>query len=378
MRVFGEHVLVLVGHSFDGEGPYLQLADMDAREQVRYHVFGKTFSLARLPQRRCAGRYNLATGKREVCPLNVELPPDSKDDSCPACMEATGFNPSFYYAALVSPQQRAYNETPHYNYLAYFAPGFVKAGISAEARGVRRLLDQGARAARIVGRFENAYDARELEAALCAQRGIYETMRASKKMELLANARFGFEEACRELDAAAAKVDLTAFGGRPLFREVDAVERTDGGHIASNEAANTSIVSPDASSAASEVVASFGSSRLANASSASSAAIAFAKTPLDADMARLGCGAQHAYFDFTSECFGGATAPSCDTMQLVDAGEDVYAGRCVGMVGSTLVLEQGGVNYLASLAGWESHVVGLSENEVLREYDFAPMQMSLL
>ena len=65
-------------------------------------------------------------------------------------------------------------------------------------------------------------------------------------------------------------------------------------------------------------------------------------------------------------------------MQLVDAGEDVYAGRCVGMVGSTLVLEQGGVNYLASLAGWESHVVELSENEVLREYDFAPMQMSLL
>lgn len=355
MRVFGGHVLVLAGHSFDEEGPYLQLADMDAREQVRYHVLGKTFSLARLPQRRCTGRYSLLTGEREVCPLNVELSPDSKDDSCPACMEATGFNPSFYYAALVSPQQRAYNETPHYNYLAYFAPGFVKAGISAEVRGIRRLLDQGARAARIVGRFVNAYDARELEAALCAQPGIYETMRASKKMELLANTRFDFEEACRELDAAAAKVDLAAFGSRPLFGEaVDAVECADGGHAASSTAVDSPIASSDASPAVPE------------------------KTPLDDGMARLGRGAQRTYFDFTSDYFGGAAAPSCDTMQLVDAGEDVYAGRCVGVVGSTLVLEQGGANYLASLAGWESHVVELLEGEVLREYDFAPMQMSLL
>lgn len=355
MRVFGGHVLVLAGHSFDEEGPYLQLADMVAREQVRYHMLGKTFSLTRLPQRRCTGRYGLLTGEREVCPLNVELPSDNKDNSCPACMEATGFNPSFYYAALVSPQQRAYNETPHYNYLAYFAPGFAKAGISAEVRGIRRLLDQGARAARIVGRFDNAYDARELEAALCAQSGIYETMRASKKVELLANTRFDFEEACRELDAAAAKVDLAAFDSKPLFGEgVDAVERTDGGRAASNAAADVSIASSGAPSAVS------------------------GKTPLDAAMARLGRGAQQAYFDFTSEYFGGAPAPSCDTMQLVDAGESVYAGRCIGVVGSTLVLEQGGANYLASLAGWESHVVELSENEVLREYDFAPMQMSLL
>ncbi|MCQ5105921.1 hypothetical protein NE553_15675, partial [Eggerthella lenta] len=34
----------------------------------------------------------------------------------------------------------------------------MKAGISSETRGIERLLEQGARAARIVGRFENTFD----------------------------------------------------------------------------------------------------------------------------------------------------------------------------------------------------------------------------
>lgn len=75
----------------------------------------------------------------------------------------------------------AYNETPHYVYLAYFSKQHIKAGISSETRGIERLLEQGARAACIVGRFPDAYEARILEAALCAQSQILETMRASVK-----------------------------------------------------------------------------------------------------------------------------------------------------------------------------------------------------
>lgn len=65
-------------------------------------------------------------------------------------------------------------------------------------------------------------------------------------------------------------------------------------------------------------------------------------------------------------------------MQLADASADVCAGRCVGMVGSILVLEQQGMHFLAPLKDWESHVVELHEGEVLHEYAVAPVQMSLL
>ena len=116
--------------------------DVEQGEQHRFPVLGKTFSLRRLPTRRCVGRFDLASYTKEVCPLNVELLPDAKDTMCPACQEATGFNPSFYYADFISAQQRAYNLTPHFTYLAYFSPKHVKAGISSETRGIERLLEQ--------------------------------------------------------------------------------------------------------------------------------------------------------------------------------------------------------------------------------------------
>ena len=202
------HTTVLAGHGFAESGPYLLINDVEQGEQHRFPVLGKTFSLRRLPTRRCVGRFDLASYTKEVCPLNVELLPDAKDTMCPACQEATGFNPSFYYADFISAQQRAYNLTPHFTYLAYFSPKHVKAGISSETRGIERLLEQGARAARIVGRFGCADDARELEAALCAQPGILETMRASKKVDLLVNERFDFVEAKAVLDDVVERLGL--------------------------------------------------------------------------------------------------------------------------------------------------------------------------
>ena len=204
-RFINGRTTVLAGHGFDdATGPYLLVNDVDAREQHRFAVRGRTFSLRRLPRRRCVGRFDLATYEKSCCPLNVELLPDAKETMCPACIEATGFNPSFYYADFVSPQQRAYNLTPHFVYLAYFSPQHVKAGISSETRGIERLLEQGARAARVVGRFSCADEARELEAALCAQPGVLETMRASLKTRLLVEERYDPAEAVRVLDERAA------------------------------------------------------------------------------------------------------------------------------------------------------------------------------
>ena len=199
---------VLAGHGCDEDGPYLLVNDRVRNVQVRVSVRGRTFSLRRLPVRRCVGRHDLETHAKMPCPLDVELPPESKVTVCPACQEATGFNPSFYHTDFVSPQQRAYNAEPHIAYLAYFSPAHVKAGITAASRGVRRLLEQGARAGRIVGRFDDAYAARELEAALCAQPGILETMRASKKVDLLVNERFDFVEAKAVLDDVVERLGL--------------------------------------------------------------------------------------------------------------------------------------------------------------------------
>ena len=195
------HTTVLAGHGFSDAGPYILINDIDDAAQHRFSVMGKTFTLKQLPARFCVGRFDLLTHQKSVCPLRIELLPTEKDDMCPACKEATGFNPSFYYAETVSPQQRAYNETPHYVYLAYFSPQHVKAGISSETRGIERLLEQGARAACVVGRFGNADEARKLEAALCAQPQVFETMRAALKARLLAEEPYDPIEACSVLDS---------------------------------------------------------------------------------------------------------------------------------------------------------------------------------
>lgn len=221
-RYLSGHTVVLAGSGFDETGPYMSLNDVEDNQQRRYYVQDKTFSLQRSSRRLCIGRFDLQTGVKTPCPLRVELLPDAKDDMCPACQEATGFNPSFYHTDFVSPQQRAYNLTPHVVYLAYFAPGYVKAGITSAARGARRLLEQGARAGCIVGRFDDAYQARELEAVLVAQDGIVETMRVAKKLDLLANVRYDADEALATLEherARLAEVESVCVAG------IDAVEQ---------------------------------------------------------------------------------------------------------------------------------------------------------
>lgn len=223
-NLFADHTVVLAGYGFSADGPYLTINDLDEGTVGYAPVLGRTFSLRRLPRRRCIGRIDLRTHERSTCPLNAELLPDGKEDMCPACIEATGFNPSFYFSSYISPQQREYNQTPHYVYLAYFAPGYVKAGISSETRGIERLLEQGARAARVVGRFTCADDARALEAALCAQDGVAETMRASLKAKLLADTPHSFDAACHELGAATDRLEDVDAVAQAGFSPEDALD----------------------------------------------------------------------------------------------------------------------------------------------------------
>ncbi len=296
-RFMPDSTLVFSGLGYASEGPYLLVNDVYEKKQMRLPVLGRTFTLRRLARRFCIGPFDLKEYLSSACANSVELMPidQYKDDMCPACREETGFNPAFYNADSVSPQQRAYNLTPHFVYMAYFSPQHMKVGISSETRGIERLLEQGARVAGILKRFPNADEARALEAHLCAQEGIYETMRLGTKVKLLSE----------------------PFSARRAISEV-------------YEAARAHGVDPE-------------------------------------------CGVM----DLTKYYFG--DIPSCPEIVQLPEGSpnDMVAGRCVGMIGGTLMLEQHGVVFAAPVKEWESYELEITVGEVLCEYEYEPKQMGL-
>lgn len=176
-------MLSLIGVGFDG--PFVTIDDLDMGTRTRHAIEGETFTIVKHPERFCVGAYDLMTQEREMCERRQELPDDYKETSCPACADKTGFNPSFYNGGGISAQQRAYNDTPHIVYLAYFSPKHLKVGITSAARGKLRLLEQGARSAMILKECESAYEAREWEAKFCSIPGIYESLLPSVKFRLL-------------------------------------------------------------------------------------------------------------------------------------------------------------------------------------------------
>ncbi len=294
-RFFPDATLVFSGLGYDVEGPYLQVNNLEAQKQMRLPVLGRTFTFRRLPQRYCVGPFDLKTYESASCPLMAELPDGHPDDMCPACRQETGFNPAFYNADNISPQQRAYNLTPHFVYMAYFSPSHLKVGISSETRGIERLLEQGARVAGILRRYPNADEARALEAQLCAQEGILETMRASTKNKLLSEP-FNAEEAMQCVYDAARAHD----------------------------------VEPE-------------------------------------------CGV----LDLTPYYFGRDMQAPALIQPPDGAPSDMCAGRCVGMIGGSLALEQQGNVFVVPVKDWESHAVEITVGEVLCEYEYEPQQMGL-
>lgn len=145
---------------------------------------GTTLSLSfDLTERFCVGWHDIATGEDHSCPESAKT--DKKYSVCPACQRRTGFNPAFYHAATVSPQQEALNAEPHHLYLAYMGEGYIKVGISWHKRGLRRLLDQGARAGLILETFPTALIARQYEAKVARFENIHETTATRTKLALL-------------------------------------------------------------------------------------------------------------------------------------------------------------------------------------------------
>ena len=150
----------------------------------RHELFGQDLSLKfDFSIKYCAGWVDFENRCSQICPDHAAV--DEKYENCLKCRDKTGFNPAFYNANSVSAQQEKINQNPHFVYLAYFAPNVIKVGISQEERGIRRLLEQGARLAIKLETFSSALIARQYEAKISKLDGIVETLPASKKMELI-------------------------------------------------------------------------------------------------------------------------------------------------------------------------------------------------
>ena len=169
--------------SFDAEDrPFLEW-QVDGKIE-RGDVVGQELSLAfDVSTKYCTGWLDFDNHCSQACPDGATV--DEKYENCLKCRNRTGFNPAFYHADSVSAQQQKINQTPHFLYLAYFSPEVIKVGISQEARGIRRLLEQGARVALKLETFASALIARQYEARIASLSGIMETVAASKKLGLI-------------------------------------------------------------------------------------------------------------------------------------------------------------------------------------------------
>jgi len=163
----------------------------------RHELFGQDLSLEfDFSVKYCTGWVDFENRCSQICPDHATV--DEKYENCLKCRNKTGFNPAFYNASSVSVQQEKINQNPHFVYLACFAPNVIKVGISQEERGIRRLLEQGARLVIKLETFSSALIARQYEAKISKLDGIVETLPVSKKMELIKQA-FNRADGEREL-----------------------------------------------------------------------------------------------------------------------------------------------------------------------------------
>lgn len=179
----GDYLFIHYGYGQQHQ-PQLSLLADDADSFIHLDPRDKTFTLQFDTSRRyCTGWHDLETAESYPCPDHAALP--EQYEQCRHCQLKTGFNPAFYNASSVSKQQQARNQLPHLMYLAHFGPGIVKVGITWAERGIKRLLDQGARSGLIIKVYPSADIARQYEARSARLPGILETLQLRQKYQYL-------------------------------------------------------------------------------------------------------------------------------------------------------------------------------------------------
>lgn len=177
---------LLSGYGCSERGPFLVIDRLDQApwQRALFSPRERSFTLEAVGGRFCVGRHDLESGTSSPCPVRAELAAGAPEQ-CSACFVVTGFNPAFYNAPQISEQQRRRNRLPHIVYLAYFGAGALKVGMTLQARGLSRLLEQGARFGAVIASCEDAERARELEEYVARHHDVAESVRATRKRQLL-------------------------------------------------------------------------------------------------------------------------------------------------------------------------------------------------
>lgn len=191
-----------VGFSSD-KTPFLRNITNQAEEIIELD-FNQPITISfDTSQHFCIGWRDMKTGERHACPFRATTEP--KYEQCKECMEKTGFNPAFYHTTDISDAQADYNAQEHIVYLAHFAEGIIKVGITNIRRRYTRLLEQGARQALILDTFPSANVARQYEANI-SKLGFSENILLNRKLELLKHT-YRHNQAEEELATAQTQIE---------------------------------------------------------------------------------------------------------------------------------------------------------------------------
>ncbi|MEU3184820.1 DUF2797 domain-containing protein [Streptomyces sp. NPDC006923] len=126
------------GLGWRGSGPVLVWRRGGAGRESPLE-YGRELGFRALGARGCAG------ARGNACPVGARVPGRSTGGKCPECARLDRAHS--VAADTVADDPRTYRV-----YLAWFGPGMVKVGITAEERGPARLLEQGAVAFSWLGR----------------------------------------------------------------------------------------------------------------------------------------------------------------------------------------------------------------------------------
>ncbi|WMX46008.1 DUF2797 domain-containing protein [Streptomyces roseicoloratus] len=110
-----------------------------AGRRVSPLAYGRDLAFRAVGQRRCSG------ARGHPCPLAAAVPARGTGGRCAECARLDR-------AHSVAADTLVDDPRPYRVYLAWFGPGMIKVGITAEARGSARLLEQGAVAFTWLGR----------------------------------------------------------------------------------------------------------------------------------------------------------------------------------------------------------------------------------
>jgi Protein of unknown function (DUF2797) len=121
-------------HWIDGEPTLIARRGEDEHKRVLHGGVGVSWRWS--GPRRCTGWWAPATGRRP-CPRRAVIDARATMSQCPLCQSRD--------AGLALARDRIVDDGKEYQlYLAWFAPGMLKVGLTAVSRGNARLLEQAA------------------------------------------------------------------------------------------------------------------------------------------------------------------------------------------------------------------------------------------